>query len=77
MKKSIVLSTIVLFSSQILLPTVAIAETNQQNTTDSNNQNQVMIPTDSSQVEDENIVSSEKGKTKGVYVVLQSKIEKN
>ncbi|HAP3848049.1 TPA: hypothetical protein IUT85_002726, partial [Enterococcus faecalis] len=60
MKKSIVLSTIVLFSSQILLPTVAIAETNQQNTTDSNNQNQVMIPTDSSQVEDENTVSSEK-----------------
>lgn len=60
MKKSIVLSTIVLFSSQILLPTVAIAETNQHNTTDSNNQNQVMIPADSSQVEDENTVSSEK-----------------
>lgn len=65
------------FFSQMLLPTVAIAETNQQNTTDSNNQNQVMIPIDSSQVEDENTVSSEKEKTKGVYVVLQSKIEKN
>ncbi|EKL7558970.1 hypothetical protein PSN82_002616 [Enterococcus faecalis] len=60
MKKSIVLNTVVLISSYIILPTVAIAESNQQNTTDSSNQNQITTSSDISQVDNKDIVSSEK-----------------
>ncbi|MFG5502003.1 hypothetical protein ACFJYO_16570, partial [Enterococcus faecalis] len=50
----------VLISSYIILPTVAIAESSQQNMTDSSNQNQITTASDISQVDNKDIVSSEK-----------------
>lgn len=61
MKKLVFISMlVVLLSSYIILPIIAIAESTQQNTTDSSNQNQVITSDDRSQVGDKDTVSSEK-----------------